>query len=471
MKLKTRSKGTEQEFVKKLEGILSEPEKLVPECLEKGFMCHFEAYAEKLRKSSAKGSLEKVGRSSDQFLSGIAETKRIVDSGNAPLLGVISTPYGNVDYAKRGDTDPLVLAGIHNFDNPVYRGLAFSALVRGRGAAVYSSSNYYRSTCKGTPPDSEFFLDVLKDEKVQFTENNGDIEVGSSNRSFSIVNSSGLKINVHGDSQGNLYFRLMKHILCKNPEKEFTFTCDLLSDYSTEIPEPALAKYISNQSTDRAFLDDIENFRIAKALARGVSFIGNIPYDYPADFVSAIGTEWINASDLEEFVKRYNRGIRLESPSLRKLLEILWPDFGNEILATIFPGITDGEIAGLRGNPLEKISNYRREINRRKLKESFSGKEWSEDSRFLFESVTTLINDGYEAFLRETERRAGSSMTRKAMVYAISQIAGKTGERAWKYSREETDLGENMIPCLRDVVGGDLSKVNEMISCIKVYVA
>ncbi|MCL4333024.1 MAG: hypothetical protein M1148_03700 [Candidatus Thermoplasmatota archaeon] len=471
MKLKSRSKGTEKEFVKSLEELLKDPTVLVPECLEKAFMCHFEKYTAKLEKALATNSLDRFGIGGDQFLKGVSETARIVDSGNAPLLGVITTPYGNIDYAKRGDTDPAVLAGIQNYKNPLYRGLAFSALVRARGVTIYSSSNYYRSTCRGSSPGLEFFVDSLRDEHIESTLSENEIVVGQMGRNFSLIHNSGIRIIVHEDSGNNTHYRLMKHILCKTPEKEFTIECDLLSEFSLNIPQVALQRYITNQIDDKEFLDKIEESRESEALGKGICFIGSVPYKSRRDFISAIGPEWISSDDLDIFIEVYGKGIRLESPSLRKLLEILWPDFSKQILERIFPGITDDEIRNMKGNPLEKISNYKKELDRRKLKEVFTGKEWSEDSRFLFDCITTLLVEGYDSYARFAERRAGPSLARKSILYAIGKILGRSGEKSWKYSKEEVDMGDGMVQCLADVVNGNLGDVDAMISCIKVYIS
>ncbi len=470
MKLKSRSRDTQEKFLKKLQELLKAPEILVPECLEKGFMCHFEAYSYKLAKYGPGGGLARFSRSGDQLLRGMAETQRIVDSGSAPLLGVISTPFGNVDYGKKGDADPVVLAGIHNYDHPIYRALAFSSLVKTKGATVYTSSNYYRASCRGTPPDQEFLKDALSDERIAFTEIDGNINVGNSPETFQIVFRNVLKIVVHGDSDQNTYFRIMKHILSRDHEKELAVRCSEFSEYSSDIPKDALAKYYSNKSTDKAFLSEVISWRIGQASGKGVCFIGNKPYNSPAEFVKDVQTEGVDPAIMEKYVELYGKGIRLESASFRKLLEIIWPEYGNDILRDVFPGITDSDVDRMKGNPLEMITNHRRELRRRQLSESFAGKDWSPDSRFLFDLLTTLINDGYDAFARQAEKNTGTSRIRKAIVYAVDSILGKMGDKTWKYGQAEIDIGENVIPCMRDVVQGNLSNVDRMIECIRVYV-
>ena len=111
MKLKVGSKEKERKFLEHLNKLFEDPHSILPECLDKGFLCPFESYRKKIDSS---GSYEKYAKSADQFLSALGETQKIVESESAPILGFITTPYGNVEYAKRGNADPVVLAGLQH---------------------------------------------------------------------------------------------------------------------------------------------------------------------------------------------------------------------------------------------------------------------------------------------------------------------------------------------------------------------
>ena len=72
MKLKFRSKRKEKEFLGHITTLFENPESLVPDCIDKGFLCPFESYRKKMESLKESQKFEKYLRSSDQFLISIS---------------------------------------------------------------------------------------------------------------------------------------------------------------------------------------------------------------------------------------------------------------------------------------------------------------------------------------------------------------------------------------------------------------
>ena len=184
MRLKSTSKEKQKEFIEHLRGLFDNPVEFIPECIDGGMFCNFNSYRKKVESIAHNGAYDKYIKATDQVLSGLGESYRIMESDSAPLLGMLKTPYGSVEYARRGTTDDTVLSGIQHYDHPLWRMLAFSSLVKSKGVRVYSSTNYFLGSCKNSSPGAEFFMDALKDENIQFEEKDGSIVIPGSGYSM-----------------------------------------------------------------------------------------------------------------------------------------------------------------------------------------------------------------------------------------------------------------------------------------------
>ena len=130
---KSNSKEAEKAFIDNIKKFFDNPEIILPECTDSCFMCPIKGYAKKIQKMKESSNFGKYHNSADQFLAGVSETYRILESEKAPLMGVIKTNYGSVNYCKRGNTDELIISGVQNYDNDIYRLLAFTNTVKFRG--------------------------------------------------------------------------------------------------------------------------------------------------------------------------------------------------------------------------------------------------------------------------------------------------------------------------------------------------
>jgi len=229
--------------------------------------------------------MDSFSRSSDQFLSGISETYKIFESNSAPLLGMLKTPYGSVEYAKRGNTDEAVLAGIQHFDDRKWRMLAFSSLVKARNVRIYSSKNFYLASCKGTSPGKEFFADVLSEEQIPFRDDGETLIIGNEGTSVNIVNLGIPIIEVHEDSRHHTMGAILKHVLVRDISTDFSISSDFLVQYSDDFPDTS--RYLSGIEDDRHLVRDMKEMRIRKSISKGYFVKGEELFTDVQSFVAS----------------------------------------------------------------------------------------------------------------------------------------------------------------------------------------
>ncbi|EQD77944.1 hypothetical protein B1A_02570, partial [mine drainage metagenome] len=216
MRLKAESKESQAKFVTKIKILFENPEIIIPECNTKGFSCPFEKYKKKIKKAHGTGSLDKFGRSNDEFLRGLSETEKILETEKLPLTGIIKTPLGSLNYVKRGDTDPVVLAGIQNYDNELWRSLAFSKLMKRGNIKIYTNKNFYIASCKGKGPGKDFFKSTLIENGIDFKDSNGVLEMQGEGESIDIIHFSGETIRIYSGSKKNTISLIVKHFISAN---------------------------------------------------------------------------------------------------------------------------------------------------------------------------------------------------------------------------------------------------------------
>lgn len=466
MKLKVGSKEKERKFLEHLNNFFDDPGTILPDCLDKGFLCPFESYRKKIDSTD---SYEKYAKSADQFLSALGETKKITESDSAPILGFITTPYGNVEYAKRGNTDEAVLAGLQHYNNEIWRMLAFSSLAKSKKARVYSSKNYYLASCKNTGPGVEFFKDVLEEHGIHFNETDDLIEIGNEGKSLTITHFSGQVIKIYENSSGSTLHQLIRHFLTKDYYADFSISSDFLEDYVSTVPEDALASYFNGKIDDRQMIKKIVKHKIDAAVAKGLFIIGDYCYTDVDEFTSQFDDETISSELLKEPVEEYGRGIYLETPSTRKLLEILWQKSGDSIIRKMFPDMDEGKIKSLKGSPLDRIDSARRVYFSDEIESSFDVQPWSKNAQYLVDLLKKYHKEGKENAIREGERLLTNSPIIRAIFYGFLEALGEKENREWMFTQNEIDLGTKMKDQIREMLT-NVSDVNRKIVNLKSYI-
>jgi len=467
MRLKAHSKESQEEFLKHLDLFFKDPSQVLPECLDKGMFCPFSSYSKKLGKRST-DQMDSFSRSSDQFLSGISETYKIFESNSAPLLGMLKTPYGSVEYAKRGNTDEAVMAGIQHFDDRRWRMLAFSSLVKAKNVRIYSSRNFYLASCKGTGPGKEFFEDVLSEEQIPYEEDGETIVIGKEGASINIVNLGTTLIEVHEDSRHHTMGAILKHVLVKDISADFSISSDFLSEYSDEFPDTS--RYLSGVMDDRHLIHEIKDMRIRGSISKGHFIKGEEVFTDAESFVASFDDLPLENEIVARAVKNYGKGIYIDNPTARKLLEVLWESQGNEILKESFPEVEKGQLKSLKGNPVDQIESLRRIGDSREIEERINIEPWSPESSFLIEFLKTAFKSGRQAAIRDAEKMTFTGPISKAIFYAFLAIFQETANREWMFTQNEKDLGHIIAELLIPVIDSKGKKLAEKMPELRKYI-
>ena len=466
MRLKTTSKESQKAFIESISALFEDPEKLLPQCLDPGLFCPINSYSKKLK---AGKDFSKYLKSADQLMSAIAETQKVSESDSVPFLGMVKTPLGSVEYAKKGETDPLVLAGVQHFSNPIWRMLAFSSLSRTRGLRLYSTKNIYLSSCKNTSPGVEFFKSALEDEGIQYVVDGMDIFVGSGPNYFKVSHLASVTLNLGSDSSSSTIHSLMKHVLTPDFQNDFHFSMEFLEAASDQFPSKAVDSYLSGKMNDRTFYRETADFRLAQAISNRYIIIGSDFYASPEDFVSKHEFLYVPRALVQRAIEESGKGLYMDTFSERKVLEHIWPVAGKEILHEMFPEADSSLISSLKGSPIEQIDSLNGEGRISDFMSKLNIKPWSDDSRFLLQILGDYYTSGKERAMREAERIMGTSMNRRAIYYAFLSAVGESANREWQFSQNEKELSFKISGIISDMIRGEPEKLPELFEDIKHY--
>ncbi|CAC12544.1 hypothetical protein [Thermoplasma acidophilum] len=446
MKIKSLSKDEQSRIKKRFQELFDHLDRLVPDLLDSSFLCPIESYRKKLMKMSEKGDFSYSG--SDSFLSAISETYSAMQS-DIPLMGVLKTPYGSLSYVKRGNTDDRVIAGVQNWDNDTWRMLAFYNLVMSRNIRIFSSANYYLASCKNTPPPVEFVEDVLNEEGIRFEAQGRIINIGKQDPSFSITIMSSVVLNVFSDSRYRTGFSLLRHMLLKDTEADIAVDSGMLPCAGPDDPD-LKRRYLAGEIDDRHMVDMIAAGRRSRIVKSGRYAIGYSCYDGMESFLSAID----GSEEYAEFLKKYQYGIYLETPSLAKLMEIVWPSLGQEI--------SEARI-GRYAKSFSEMLSARSQLEGDR---GVGFEAWSEDSQFLVDLIRTYRASGVQAAVMIMRDRAKNHIQR-AMLYAFTMCVGGTSV-GYIFDEDDRKLGAEIAGYVRSLAMSE--NLEENLARIRAYV-
>ncbi len=448
---KSNSKEAEKAFIENIKKFFTDPEVILPECTDTCFMCPIKAYEKKIQKMKDSGNYGKYHNSADQFLAGISETYRILENEKAPLMGVIKTNYGSVNYCKRGNTDELVISGVQNYDNDIYRLLAFTNTVKLKKLRVYSTKNYFTATCR-EKIGIDFIVDLLNEENISFTDIEGKIVIGTTGNKITISIYNAI-LEVYEDFDHNIVFTLLKHMLL--PDIPFK----IQSDFMSFIPDNGelINEFINKRLTTKQLLAHLRKDKINYAIKNNYYVINYQNYNID-QFLDALEFD----DKLKSFIKEKiaSKGFVLDSPSQRKILEYLFPEYKTDIVRLLYD-LTDREIKSLKGNPMEIIENAKL-LKSKKSMESKIMEPWSENSKYLIDLITYYFNYGKNDSTNFGRKNMHNDI-QKSIYYAFLKAIGNDEE--WMFTENQILLGKRIFDYIDGMVNDQ--NINDQLRKIK----
>lgn len=448
---KSNSKEAEKAFIDNIKKFFDNPEVILPECTDSCFMCPIKSYGKKIQKMKESNNFGKYHNSADQFLAGVSETYRILESEKAPIMGVIKTNYGSVNYCKRGNTDELIISGVQNYDNDIYRLLAFTNTVKLKKLRVYSTRNYFTATCR-EKIDIDFIIDLLKEENIPFTRAEDRIVVGTTGNKITI-SAYNATMDVYEDFDHNIVFTLLKHMLL--PDMPFKIQSDFM-DFIPDNPD-IITEFIHKRLSTKQLLSRLRKDKINYAIKNNYYIINYENYGID-EFLDKLEFD----DRLKPFIKEKiaSKGFVLDSPSQRKVLEYLFPEYKNEIVRLLYD-LTDAEIKSLKGNPMEIMENAKLLKSKKSVKSKIMD-PWSENSRYLIDLITYYFNYGKSDSINFGRKNMNNDI-QKSIYYAFLESIG-SGE-GWMFTENQILLGKRIYDYVNDMVNEQ--NINDQLKKIK----
>ena len=451
MIIKSNSKESEKAFIENIKKFFDKPEVLLPECTDSCFMCPIKGYAKKIEKMEQSGNFGKYHNSADQFLAGISETYKILENEKAPVMGMIKTNYGSVNYCKRGNADEIVISGVQNYDHDIYRLLAFTNVVRIKKLRVYSTKNYFTATCRNKI-DINFIEDLLKEENVPYNRNDNNLAIGNSGNKIT-VQVYDHTFDVFEDFDGNIVHIMLKHMLL--PDMPFIIKSDIM-DFIPDNQE-IINEFIQKRLTTKQLLARIRKDKINYAIKNNYYVIGSQRYTLD---------EFLDKLEFDEKLKPFigekitSKGFVLDLPSQRKILEYLFPQYKTEIVKILY-NLSDAEIKSLKGNPLEVMENAKLQSSKKSLASKIMD-PWSENSKYLIDLLTYYFNYGKSDSINFGRKNMHNDIE-KSIYYAFLRAIGNDEE--WLFSENQILFGKRIYEYMEEMVKNQ--NVNEQLKKLK----
>ncbi|SMD30669.1 hypothetical protein [Picrophilus oshimae] len=433
MRLKSNSRENEEKFLSNLKSLLDNPQVMIPDCDNKSILCPIKKYQKLLNQGNFKKS--------SNFISAFHECKMICDDNRAPLMGIIKTNYGSVPYCKRGNTDETVLAGVQNYNNDVFRLLAFKDVVS-KNISVFSTRHYFTAKCKDGP-DISIFMDILDEEGINYKVSDNNIIIGSSGEKMH-VKYMGTSFIIYQDFKGNLFYYLFKHILTNDMKAEINI--DFLKEIDIDPDD-----YVKNNKNTNDFIEGAIEYKKRYVVSNNLYAIGDKIYTIN-DFCNELNIE---NNRLIELISRH--GIYLEDKNVNKLYELLFKYDKNSLLKSMF-NVDDNDIKNLHGDYKSQIEQLKKLIESINIDRELP-EPWSENSSYLISIIKEYRLNGREHALSYGERHMDNYI-KKAIYCAFTESMGEN--RLFMFSDNEIILGKRIRPYIDDLISGNKMNINEL---------
>lgn len=154
---RTASKGLEKELKKKAKRLAKDPTLILPKCTRD--VPYFKKLEKKLRDVQGykddKSKLTKYSKKGDRLVRAYAGTLILLHEDKISYLAVLRSPFGDVGYALRGQTDKEKLVGVQNYDDPRLKMMAFLKEVKKKKLFLFITDDELICTGKDPTPPKE----------------------------------------------------------------------------------------------------------------------------------------------------------------------------------------------------------------------------------------------------------------------------------------------------------------------------
>ncbi|EQD42473.1 hypothetical protein B1B_14044 [mine drainage metagenome] len=310
--------------------------------------------------------------------------------------------------------------------------------------------------------------DVFRSEKVEDLSSDDGFALGKTGDFFYLEIENVSRIKVYQDSKTNLMRILLRHMLVPDVTRTFRLSVPFLESVDSSILEQTAAGYLGGQTDTKSFLHSVEEARKRNALSSGMYLISGEAYSDSREFLRVLFDQE-EAAKLDKYLE-LTGPVALDGKSQRKLLEILWPKFGMQILKEYFPDVDESTIKMQAGDPLRQIEMLKKRIDQEEASSLITVGPWSTESSMLIDMFKDYLSLGKSETLKKWEKRVGFSGLFNSIYYAFVIALQGGSNQKWRFTSEQMMFGEKIAPFIKSILDCTDASINEKIAQLKLYV-
>lgn len=489
--IRAAPKVQEKELIRKAKELRSNPEILIPRCVEQSCpRCPFDSLLERLRRVAAvaddEAKLSRLARHGPPLVRAYAATLLLAIQEKAPYLAPAKTPFGTVHYALRGKARKEQLVGVQYHDVPELRLLTIADIARKRGLHVYSLEKEMVTSCREDRPPEGFVEESLSRLKISLSASEEERLCPHAMEAAAVVVrwiGAGISIVVCSKCtppKGNVPTYIATRMVIPSLSASFDVrirlnlqcrreACTLGEDWE---PSNLNAKaYLEGKLTEADLLaKEVDGLIAEKAASEGLFIVGRECFegDYEA-FLEAVGVSEQLKSALLEMGGELHEGLVVPEASTAKLLETL----SREHMVHLLTILTEDEemaeammeAADAEGRSMEDVLaealNLRRDLDVVSRLPS-----WGK-----LPPVAALVDGVARAYKTAGKERAIIAASRglkgdqkeRILALALLEALGSAGGKEWMFREEERQLVEFLVPMARELLESDGDAYGEIL--------
>lgn len=466
-------KSQERALVERARALKKDYSPLIPECIGDCEPSVFRKIERSLslvqRFADNRKRLEKFASHGELIARGYAAMLMIAYDGKVPYTAAAKTPFGEAIYAVRGKMPKEVFIGTQHYDDRRLLLLAYMHLAMKKKLYFYATKNALYCTGRYPKPPEEYVREALRRIPYRLSKEDGRLRCrhlreGNSSPYLKILwKSQKMEIDVCErclSKDANLFGKLTEGMGAKDPLSDFEIEAVVdLEPVSDEknCPKPekkgmkkVIERYVHGKISD---LDFMGNLLSASRKGYGGEgrylIIGRKCYgEDEKAFIRALHPGKY-AKVVEEFVKHRDRAIIIESPSVNKVLDYGWHEWGKDALKAILGDEAKAEFfwkeyKKSEKTPLEVVDDALSVMKADQILQKLPDYEKLPPTAEFCDSVArSYKTGGKEAAAKEIESWRKDERL-KAIAYAFLSATGMEKGKEWQYNKIERELGESL---------------------------